>query len=203
MQSLLTALPYFLGAYLLGSLSFAVIVSRLMRLPDPREFGSGNPGATNMLRSGKKTAALLTLIGDIAKGSLAVIIAREIGAGFGASVLGAYAAALGVFIGHLYPVFFGFRGGKGVATALGLLFGILPALGTAVLVTWLLVFGLSRISSLAALTAALLAPLYARLLIGDPVLSSTLIAITLLIFWRHRGNVGRLLRGQESRFGKP
>ena len=149
-------------AYLIGSLSFAVIVSRLFSLPDPRKHGSGNPGATNMLRTGRKSAAALTLIGDMAKGGLAVYLARYFGAQYGVEMVATYGAAVAVFLGHLYPVFFGFKGGKGVATALGVLLAISPWLGLATLASWLIVFALTRISSLAALTAATLAPILGR-----------------------------------------
>jgi glycerol-3-phosphate acyltransferase PlsY len=202
MESLLPALPYFFGAYLLGSLSFAVIVAKVMGLPDPRSFGSGNPGATNMLRTGKKTAAILTLIGDLAKGYLAVMLAHLIGEQYGMNPAAVYAASLGVFIGHLFPVFFGFKGGKGVATALGVLIALHPLLGLGCLATWLIVFGLSRISSLAALTAAVAAPVYAHWLLNDPNAIGVLIVLVALLFWRHRGNIKRLLAGEEGGFRK-
>jgi glycerol-3-phosphate acyltransferase PlsY len=202
MESLLPALPYFFGAYLLGSLSFAVIVAKVMGLPDPRSFGSGNPGATNMLRTGKKTAAILTLIGDLAKGYLAVMLAHLIGEQYGMNPAAVYAASLGVFIGHLFPVFFGFKGGKGVATALGVLIALHPLLGLGCLATWLIVFGLSRISSLAALTAAAAAPVYAHWLLNDPNAIGVLIVLVALLFWRHRGNIKRLLAGEEGGFRK-
>lgn len=201
MESLLPALPYFIGAYLIGSLSFAVIVAKLMGLPDPRSFGSGNPGATNMLRTGKKTAAILTLLGDLAKGYVAVMLARYFGAQHGVNPDAIYAASLGVFIGHLFPVFFGFKGGKGVATALGVLFALHPVLGMWSLGTWLVMFGLTRISSLSALTAAAAAPLYAYFLL-DPKAVGVLIVLAILLFWRHRGNIKRLLSGEEGGFGK-
>ena len=189
------------SAYLLGSLSFAVIVSRVMGLPDPRSVGSGNPGATNMLRSGRKGAALLTLAGDMAKGCAAVMLA-----GYAAHVLElapwvVEGAVLAVFLGHVFPVFFGFRGGKGVATALGALFAFDWRVGVAVLLVWVAVFAATRISSLAALTAAALAPLGAAWLGADghvPVL----MLLALLIFWRHTSNIRRLLAGEEKRFGR-
>ena len=188
------------SAYLLGSLSFAVIVSRVMGLPDPRLVGSGNPGATNMLRSGRKGAALLTLAGDMAKGWAAVMLA-----GYGAHglELGPWVvegALLAVFLGHVFPVFFGFRGGKGVATALGALFAFDWRVGVAALLVWLAVFAATRISSLAALVAAALAPLWAAWLgaDGQPVL----MLLALLIFWRHTSNIRRLLAGEEKRFGR-
>ena len=196
-------LLFIVPAYLLGSVSFAVIVSRVFGLPDPRSHGSGNPGATNMLRTGRKSAAALTLFGDLAKGWLAVYLARHFGAQYGVEALATYGAAVAVFLGHLYPVFFGFKGGKGVATALGILLAISPWLGLATLLTWLIVFGLTRTSSLAALSAAALAPVFAGYLIGGtlPIIALTL--ISLLIFWRHRGNIHRLLSGEEGRVAKP
>lgn len=203
MESLLPALAYFIGAYLIGSLSFAVIVAKLMGLPDPRSFGSGNPGATNMLRTGKKTAAVLTLLGDLAKGYVAVVLAHQIGTRFEAAQLATNAAALGVFIGHLFPVYFGFKGGKGVATALGVLLALHPLLGLWSMATWLVVFGLSRISSLAALAAAATAPIYAHLLLDDPNAVGVLVLLVALLFWRHRTNIRRLLSGEEGRFAKP
>jgi glycerol-3-phosphate acyltransferase PlsY len=203
MESLLPALPYFIGAYLIGSLSFAVIVAKLMGLPDPRSFGSGNPGATNMLRTGKKTAAVLTLLGDLAKGYVAVALARYIGGQYGLNPAAIYAACLGVFVGHLFPVYFAFKGGKGVATALGVLLALHPLLGLWCIGTWLVVFGLSRISSLSALTAAAAAPVYAHFLLDDPNAVGVLIVLVALLFWRHRGNIRRLLSGEEGGFAKP
>ncbi|GBL47304.1 acyl-phosphate:glycerol-3-phosphate O-acyltransferase PlsY [Sulfuriferula multivorans] len=190
-------------AYLIGSLSFAVIVSRLFGLPDPRKHGSGNPGATNMLRTGRKSAAALTLIGDMSKGWLAVYLARYFGAQHGVEITATYGAAVAVFLGHLYPIFFGFKGGKGVATALGILFAISPWLGLAALASWLIVFALTRISSLAALTAATLAPILVSYLIGGTLPVAALCIISALIFWRHRTNIHRLLAGEEGRVVKP
>lgn len=203
MQSLITALMIAMGAYLIGSLSFAVIVARTMGLPDPRSFGSGNPGATNILRTGKKTAAALTLLGDAAKGWLAVWLAGLIGAYWGVQVLAVHLAALAVFLGHLFPVFFGFKGGKGVATALGIMLALDPIMGLAVFATWLAVFAVSRISSLSALVAALLAPVYAAFLSGGRVTVLTLCVLAALLLWRHRANIQRLLAGEEGRFVKP
>ena len=202
MHSALITLLIALAAYLIGSLSFAVIVAKLMRLPDPRNFGSGNPGATNMLRTGKKTAALLTLLGDMAKGWLAVSLAEHIGASLGVSVLAMHAAALAVFLGHLYPVFFGFRGGKGVATALGILLAIHPLLAISALATWLVVFAVSRLSSLAALAAAATVPIYGAYLMSSRLTTITLCMLSALFAWRHRGNIQRLLAGEESSFRK-
>jgi glycerol-3-phosphate acyltransferase PlsY len=203
MQSLFPALMIAVGAYLIGSLSFAVIVARIMGLPDPRSFGSGNPGATNILRTGKKTAAALTLLGDTAKGWLAVWLAGLAGAHFGVQILAMHLAALAVFLGHLFPVFFSFKGGKGVATALGIMLALDPWLGLAVFATWLGVFAISRISSLSALVAALLAPVYGAFFTGSRVTILTLCVLTVLLLWRHRANIQRLLSGEEGRFAKP
>ncbi len=203
MQSLIPALMIALGAYLIGSLSFAVIVARIMGLPDPRTFGSGNPGATNILRTGKKTAAALTLLGDAAKGWLAVWLAGIAGAQLGVQILAVHLAAIAVFLGHLFPVFFGFKGGKGVATALGIMLALDLWMGLAVFATWLIVFAVSRISSLSALIAALLAPAYGAYFTSSRATVITLCALTLLLLWRHRANIQRLLAGEEGRFAKP
>ena len=189
-------------AYLLGSLSFAVLVSRLFGLPDPRSHGSGNPGATNMLRTGRKSAAVLTLLGDMAKGWFAVWLAGHAVVQFNLVHEVVYGAALMVFLGHLYPVFFGFKGGKGVATALGVLVALSPMMGLVCLVTWGVVFAVTRISSLAALVAVLVAPIFAYFMIDNAAVIA-LIILALLIFWRHRANIARLLAGQEGSFKKP
>jgi glycerol-3-phosphate acyltransferase PlsY len=189
-------------AYLLGSLSFAVLVSRALGLPDPRSHGSGNPGATNMLRTGRKSAAALTLLGDMAKGWLAVWLAKMAVSYFNLPNELIYGAALAVFLGHLYPIFFGFKGGKGVATALGVLFALSLWLGLACLATWGLIFAITRISSLAALMATLIAPIFAYFMM-DSAAVFALIVLTALIFWRHRANIMRLLAGQEGGFKKP
>lgn len=183
-----------LAAYCLGSISFAIVVSRLMRLPDPRSYGSKNPGATNVLRSGRKTAAVLTLLGDAGKGWLAVWLAWLLGGDVPA-------AGIAVFVGHLYPVFHRFQGGKGVATAAGVLFGFNVWLGLAALATWIASAALFRYSSLAALIAALFAPLYAWFLELHELLA-VVIAIALLLAWRHRANIRRLVAGTESRLGQ-
>ncbi|HEY8355110.1 MAG TPA: glycerol-3-phosphate 1-O-acyltransferase PlsY [Methylophilaceae bacterium] len=186
-------------AYLLGSISFGILVSRLFGLQDPRTVGSGNPGATNVLRSGKKLAALLTLLGDALKGYLAVWAAVAYGLGNPTVCL----VALAVFIGHLYPVYHGFKGGKGVATALGVLLAISPWLGLAVLLIWILAFAIWRYSSLAAILAAICAPLLAwNLLGGDPVFVTMTAVLALLLVWRHRSNIRNLLNGTEGGFGK-
>jgi glycerol-3-phosphate acyltransferase PlsY len=184
-----------LAAYCLGSISFAIVVSKLMRLPDPRSYGSKNPGATNVLRTGKKAAAVLTLAGDAGKGWLAVWLAWQLGGDVPA-------AGIAVFLGHLYPVFHRFKGGKGVATAAGVLFGFSLWLGLATLATWIVIALLSRYSSLASLVAALLAPLYAWFLGLDELFLVVLVTIGLLLIWRHRGNISRLIAGTESRLGQ-
>jgi glycerol-3-phosphate acyltransferase PlsY len=198
----MTTLLLIVGAYLLGSLSFAVIVSRAMGLPDPRSFGSGNPGATNVLRTGRKLAAALTLLGDALKGWVAVVLARMLAPQFGLTEDFVLLCALAVFVGHLFPVFFRFQGGKGVATALGVLVGLNPWLGLACLVTWLLVALLFRISSLAALITAALAPVYAGLLMGWDHRAIAVLVIGLLLVYRHKRNLIKLVNGEEKRIGQ-
>ncbi len=189
-------------AYLLGSLSFAVLVSRVTGLPDPRTHGSGNPGATNMLRTGRKGAALATLTGDLAKGWLAVTLASYMYHHGTAPVWAVNGSAVAVLVGHMFPVFFGFKGGKGVATALGVLLAVSPLLGAAIAAVWLLVFGLTRVSSLAALTAAGAAPVIGYLVLGKGSVVLALLSLSALIIWRHRANIARLASGQEGRFIK-
>ena len=196
-----------LAAYLIGSLSFAVIVSRVMGLDDPRSYGSGNPGATNVLRSGNKKAALLTLLFDLLKGLLPVAALNLWGERLGVNEGGVALAGLAAFLGHLFPVFFRFIGGKGVATALGVIVGINPLLGLAVGATWLIVAFFSRYSSLASLVAAVFAPVY--YVFGDGVAwyadNRVLLSMALmtgLLIWRHAENISRLFKGTESRLGK-
>lgn len=184
--------------YLMGSVSSAVIVCKLWGLPDPRTTGSQNPGATNVLRVGNKTAAAVTLFGDVFKGWLPVALAKGMGGG---SMIVA-ATALAAFLGHLYPLFFGFKGGKGVATALGVLTGIHWGMGVLLAATWLLMAKLTRISSLSALIASALSPLYAFLLLGDATTTGLVAVMSVLLFWRHRSNIQRLLRGEEDRIGE-
>jgi glycerol-3-phosphate acyltransferase PlsY len=195
---LLPALVLMVGAYLLGSIASAILVSRLLRRPDPRTVGSGNPGATNVLRSGGKLAAALTLIGDLLKGlvPVAVGVAMELPPQW----LGA--VGLAAFLGHLYPVFFGFRGGKGVATGLGVLLGLDWQLGLAAVLTWLAVAAIGRYSSLAALVSFALAPVYTYALAGSVALTLAVSAIAALVFWRHRSNIRNLLAGSEGRIGQ-
>lgn len=198
----MTAVILALVAYLIGSVSFAVLVSRALSLPDPRSYGSRNPGATNVLRTGKKPAALLTLLGDSAKGTIAVVMARHF-ADPHAVELAMGAAAFAVVLGHVFPVFFGFKGGKGVSTALGVLFGldVYIALGTAA--TWIVIAMFFRISSLAALVAAVFAPFAILVLYNaaHPFFASVC-AISALLIWRHQSNIRNLLAGTETRLGR-
>ena len=184
-----------LGAYLLGSVSFAIVVSKLLRLPDPRSYGSKNPGATNVLRTGSKTAAVLTLIGDGAKGWLAVWLALRY-----APEAAPY-AALAVFLGHLFPVYHRFQGGKGVATAAGVLFGIDWRIGLGTLVTWIVIAFFLRYSSLAALVAAAFAPFAVALVLGINAFLAAVLVMSALLVWRHKENIARLAAGTESRIG--
>ena len=184
-----------LGGYLFGSISTAIVTCKLMGLPDPRTEGSQNPGATNVLRIGGKKAAIVTLAGDMLKGLVPVLIAQALQAG---PVILA-ATALAAFLGHLYPVFFGFQGGKGVATALGVLFGLSWQVGLAVAGIWLVMALLFRISSLSALTAMLLAPVCFWWLQPEPAFISVMVIITTLLFWRHRSNIRDLLDGKEGK----
>ncbi len=184
-------------AYFLGSLSSAVITSRLMGLPDPREEGSKNPGATNVLRLGGKKAAIFTLLGDLLKGVAPLLVAKVFSSPNDVLALVGIAA----FLGHLYPLFFGFKGGKGAATALGVLAGYSWLVGLFALITWLTVAYLSRISSLAALTAAALAPVFVWFVLGSPVLTGSTVLMCSILFWRHRSNIQRILRGEESKIG--
>jgi len=191
-----------LCAYLLGSLSFAVLMSYAFHLPDPRTYGSHNPGATNVLRSGKKLAAALTLLGDAAKGWLAVWLAQNFAPTTDGTLWFVVAVALAVFLGHLFPIFLRFKGGKGVATALGVMLAINIWLGLAAFATWILVAFIFRYSSLSALLAAASAPLYATLL-GLPTEYIILtIVISMLLIWRHKSNIQNLLSGKESKIGK-
>jgi glycerol-3-phosphate acyltransferase PlsY len=188
-------------AYLIGSVSFAVVMSKVFGLSDPRTYGSKNPGATNVLRSGNKKAAIATLIGDGAKGWLAVWLAQRYGPQFGVEDGGVALVALAVFVGHLWPVFFRFVGGKGVATALGVLLGLNPWLGLATLVTWLVVAYAFRYSSLAALVAAVFAPFYYGLLFGADEKFFAVVVMSALLLFRHSKNIANLIAGKESRIG--
>jgi glycerol-3-phosphate acyltransferase PlsY len=195
-----------LAAYLVGSLAFAIIVSRAMGLSDPRTFGSRNPGATNVLRSGSKVAAVVTLLLDACKALVPVLLVRRYGQAWDLGDGTVALVALAAFLGHLYPVFFRFQGGKGVATFIGAVFGIDPWLGLATGATWLIIAFFFRYSSLASLVAAVFAPVY--YLLGDrvawyasPAITVALFAMAMLLGWRHRQNINRLLQGKESRLG--
>ncbi|KFC64209.1 MULTISPECIES: glycerol-3-phosphate 1-O-acyltransferase PlsY [Massilia] len=190
-----------IAAYLIGSISFAVVMSRAFGLSDPRTYGSKNPGATNVLRSGSKKAAIATLVGDAAKGWLAVWLAVKFGPQYGLDDGGIALVAIAVFLGHLWPVFFKFVGGKGVATALGVLLGINVWLGLATLATWLIVAYAFRYSSLAALIASIFAPFYYGLLFGADEILFAVAAMSALLLWRHSSNIGNLMAGKESKIG--
>jgi len=190
------------GSYLLGSLSFAVVISRLFGLADPRSYGSGNPGATNVLRSGSKAAAALTLLGDAAKGAVAVWLVRALGPAFGVGEFGVALAALAAFTGHLYPVFFGFKGGKGVATFLGALLALDLGAGLVACAAWLAVALVLRYSSLSSLCAAAVAPFALFGLTGAVDVSLVIAAMSVLLIVRHRQNIANLLAGRERRIGE-
>ncbi len=198
----MATIVFAVAAYLIGSLSFAVIVSWVFGLPDPHSYGSGNPGATNVLRTGRRLAAALTLAGDCGKGALAVILAKHFAADYGVGMSGIALVAVAVFLGHLYPVFFSFKGGKGVATAIGILCAINLWLGLATFASWLVIMLFFRTVSLASIIAALFAPFYTGWLFGtaSPLLPGVL-AIAALLIYRHKENIRRLLAGTESRVG--
>jgi acyl phosphate:glycerol-3-phosphate acyltransferase len=194
MQTESPLLVILVAAYCLGSISFAIVVSWLMRLPDPRSYGSKNPGATNVLRTGRRAAAVLTLAGDAGKGWLAVWLASF----FTAEIA---LAGLAAFLGHVYPVFHRFQGGKGVATAAGVLFGLDWRIGLGTVITWIVIAACLRYSSLAALVAALFAPFATALLLGWQ--SAMVVSVmSALLFWRHKANIARLLAGTEPRLGE-
>ena len=180
-------------AYLIGSISFAVVVSKCMNLPDPHSYGSGNPGATNVMRIGGKKAAAITLFGDLLKGLLPVYVAKVVGVPVELLVLTGIAA----FMGHLYPIFFKFEGGKGVATSIGVLLGFSWALGGAFVGTWLLIYKLGKISSLSALCASVLSPIYAWFILGDIWIVGASVFMMVLLLWRHKSNIQRLIKGEE------
>jgi glycerol-3-phosphate acyltransferase PlsY len=196
------SLAFVVVAYLIGSVSFAVVASRLFRLPDPHSYGSGNPGATNVLRTGNKAAAALTLAGDGAKGWLAVFLAQTLEPSFGVADWTVPAVALAVFVGHLFPVFHGFAGGKGVATAAGIVFALHWPLGAALGALWLVMAVGFRISSLAALTTAALLPLGAFYVFGNRPAAWAMMAMSMLLFWRHRTNIRQLAKGRERTIGR-
>ena len=197
----MTTLIFVVCAYLLGSVSFAVLMSKAFGLADPRTYGSGNPGATNVLRSGKKAAAALTLLGDAAKGWLAVVLAIHFATHDDQGLILVALVALAVFIGHVFPVFLKFKGGKGVATALGVLLALSLWMGLAILVTWLLVAVVFRYSSLSALIAAIAAPVYAMLIPLPPQWGFATAIMSMLLIWRHKSNIQNLMAGKESKIG--
>lgn len=198
----MTLLVFALLAYLLGSVSFAMISSWIFKLPDPRTYGSKNPGATNVLRSGKKAAAVLTLLGDAGKGWLAVVLARTYGVTWGLGNEAVAVVALAVFLGHVFPVFLRFQGGKGVATAVGVLLGLNLWIGLMAIGTWMLVAWIWRISSLSALVAAALAPVYAGAILGFEGSTFAVLLMSLVLIWRHQSNIVNLLAGKEGRIGE-
>jgi glycerol-3-phosphate acyltransferase PlsY len=195
------AIIQIVAAYLLGSIAFGIVVSKLFKLPDPRTVGSGNPGATNVLRSGKKSAAALTLLGDAFKGWFPVWLVMQPDGGV---MWITSAVAVAVFLGHLYPVFHKFKGGKGVATALGVMLAISPSLALAALLTWVVIFVLTKFSSLSAIMAAMMAPVYAWYLLDDAYhdFEMVVVFVSIMLVWRHRTNIQKLLNGTEAGFGK-
>jgi acyl phosphate:glycerol-3-phosphate acyltransferase len=200
----MTSLVCIAVAYLIGSISFAIVASRIFGLPDPRSYGSGNPGATNVLRSGKKAAALVTLIGDSAKGLLAVVLARALAPVLGHGDGTVACAALAVFLGHLFPIYFGFKGGKGVATAFGVLLGLSPWVALVALIVFIVTVVLSRYASAASLLGCLAASAVSPLLLGFGPYTVAIVVLTALVMWRHRANLRRLVSGTESKlsFGR-
>ena len=201
-MQLITSLVAVVAAYLIGSLSFAVIVSKMMGLSDPRSYGSGNPGATNVLRSGNKKAAILTLLFDALKGVVAVLLATWLAPRFEWGELTLGLVGLAAFLGHLWPVFFQFKGGKGVATAIGVLLALVPTTALVCLLLWLAVAYFTRYSSLAAILAALAAPLVQLLVAGPSAMVLPLAAMSALLVWRHEANIRKLLAGTESKIGQ-
>jgi acyl phosphate:glycerol-3-phosphate acyltransferase len=201
MNPTLSSLVAIVAAYLVGSLSFAVIISRVFGLADPRSYGSGNPGATNVLRSGHRAAAVLTLVLDALKGYVPVLLALLFARRFGWGETTVAFVGLAAFLGHLWPVFFRFEGGKGVATAAGVLFGFNPWLGAATLLTWVIIAAFFRYSSLASIVSALFAPFYQLLIWEASPLALAIAVMSLLLIWRHSGNIRKLLAGTESKLG--
>jgi len=200
----MATLAFAIAGYLIGSLSFAVLVSRALGLPDPHTYGSRNPGATNVLRTGHRLAALLTLAGDTLKGWVAVVLALAFGPRYGVHEAGPALVGLAAFLGHLYPVFFGFKGGKGVATAAGILLAIDPWLGLGTLATWLVIAVFFRYASLASIVAAAFAPFWALFLNGFrfDFAVGAIVAMAALLVVRHRANIRNLVAGKESRIGE-
>jgi glycerol-3-phosphate acyltransferase PlsY len=198
----MTITVFIILAYLLGSVSFAVIASWIFRLPDPRTFGSMNPGATNVLRSGNKAAAILTLLGDAGKGWVAVILAQHFAPVWGLDNKVIAGVALLVFLGHIWPVFLRFKGGRGVATAVGVVLGLNLWPGILAVITWIIVALIWRFSSLSALVAATLTPIYAWIFLGSDLSTFVIFTISLLVILRHKSNIANLLAGKERRIGK-
>jgi glycerol-3-phosphate acyltransferase PlsY len=199
---MLASLGILVAAYLIGSISFAVVSSKAFRLPDPKSYGSGNPGATNVLRTGNKAAALLTLIGDGAKGWFAVWLAQTFGPALGAADWVVPLTAIAVFLGHVFPVFHGFEGGKGVATGAGIVLALHWPLGLALAALWVVMAFGFKISSLAALTAAVLMPIGAFWVFGNSLTAWAMVPIALLLIWRHKANIRQLLEGRERSIGR-
>ena len=197
----MTMMVFILLAYLLGSISFAVVASWIFGLPDPRTFGSKNPGATNILRSGNKAAAILTLLGDAGKGWIAVALAQHFAPTWGLDNDVVTAVALVVFLGHVWPVFLRFKGGRGVATAAGVVFGLNTWIGLLTIVTWIIVAAIWRISSLSALVSAALMPVYAWIFLGFEANTLVIFIMSLLLIWRHKSNIANLITGKEARIG--
>ncbi len=198
----MTITVFIILAYLLGSVSFAIIASWIFRLPDPRTFGSMNPGATNVLRSGNKAAAILTLLGDAGKGWVAVILAQHFAPVWGLDNKVIAGVALLVFLGHIWPVFLRFKGGRGVATAVGVVLGLNLWPGILAVITWIIVALIWRVSSLSALVAATLTPVYAWIFLGSDLSTFVIFTISLLVIWRHKSNIANLLAGKETRIGE-
>mgnify|MGYP001232561564 FL=1 len=202
MTMTMTIIIFAILAYLIGSISFAVIASWIFRLPDPRTFGSMNPGATNVLRSGNKAAAIITLLGDISKGWLAIILAQYFVLEWGLDDKVVATVALLVFLGHIWSIFLGFKGGRGVATAIGVVAGLSLWLGILATITWSIVFLIWRFSSLSALVAAMLTPVYAWIFLGPDINTLVISIISLLVIWRHKSNITNLIDGKETKIGK-
>lgn len=198
----MTTTVFIILAYLLGSVSFAVVASWIFRLPDPRTFGSMNPGATNVLRSGNKAAAIFTLLGDSGKGWVAVVLAQHFAPVWGLDNKIIAVVALLVFLGHIWPVFLRFKGGRGVATAVGVVLGLNLWPGILAVITWIIVAIIWRFSSLSALVAATLTPVYAWIFLGSDLSTFVIFTISLLVIWRHKSNIANLLAGKETRIGK-
>ena len=198
----MTTTAFIILAYLLGSVSFAVVASWIFRLPDPRTFGSMNPGATNVLRSGNKAAAIFTLLGDSGKGWVAVVLAQHFAPVWGLDNKVIAAVALLVFLGHIWPVFLRFKGGRGVATAVGVVLGLNLWPGILAVITWIIVAIIWRFSSLSALVAATLTPVYAWIFLDSILSTFVIFTISLLVIWRHKSNIANLLAGKETRIGE-